>query len=208
MNYGDVSAKNRYIDRTHRVTDPINPQYNINGLEIKNDKYTKPRCARNYLPGCSLETADIKGAGAGSRYESSFTRREFRNTNFIGDINGAKADTIRPGITTTRECHPLQPVYQSLDPGELLLPVITPLIPAEMVKVPTFPSIHSQTTLNHHSSRPQTDSALNFSATAGSTWGATEDFGATNFSFTGMYSLDLCIHFVVLILSGLYRRHE
>lgn len=189
LNVTDISARNRYIDKTTRVTDPNNPLYNVNGMEIKDDKYTKPRPARGYVPGFALETKDIKGADVGSRYASPFPRREYRNTNYIGDIQGSKADTIRPGITTNRQTHPLQPVYQSLDPGELLLPVIAPLIPAEMVKVPTLPSTNSTCRLVGSSSRPKSESfadSKNFQATA--TWGNTNndgEFGGTNFSVTG-----------------------
>jgi hypothetical protein len=183
LNVSDISARQRYIDKTCRITDPNNPQYSVNGLEIKDDKYTKPRPPRNYVQGFSLDTKDIKGADAGSRYASPFQRREFRNTNYVGDIEGSKADTIRPGITTNRQTHPLQPVYQSLDPGELLLPVIAPLIPAEMVKVPTLPTVHGSSSFHGASSRPKSEP--NFET---NTWGDTmsAEFGGTNFNLPGM----------------------
>ncbi len=189
----DISARNRYVDKTSRVTDPNNPQYNVNGMEIKDDKYTKPTPARNYVPGFALETKDIKGADAGSRYASPFPRREYRNTNFIGDIEGSKADTIRPGITTNRQTHPLQPVYQSLDPGELLLPVIAPLIPAEMVKVPTLPSVHG-TTQKEVAIRPKSEPmaiASNFSTSK--PWVEMTGFDDNNFQFTGEFSFTVNI---------------
>lgn len=186
LNVTDIAARTRYIDKTHRVTDPNNPSYVVHDMRIEDDKYTKPREPRKYVPGFSLETADIKGAGAGSRYESPFPRREYRNTNFIGDIDGSKADTIKPGITTKRETHPLQPVYQSLDPGELLLPVIAPLVPADMVRVPTLPNVHTQsaTTASRPRTEPLPDSrGLEFSL--GASWANTANFDTgNNFQFT------------------------
>jgi hypothetical protein len=61
-----------------------------------------------------------------------------KNTNFVGDINGACADSIKHSIVTNRTTNPLQPVYSGLDCGDLLLPLIPPLIPQDLVKFPTF----------------------------------------------------------------------
>ncbi len=143
MECQDISAKNhRYTDRTTRVTDPCDPVYSVHGMTIKNDKYTKPKEPAKYIADNHLlQTADIKGATADTRYASPFPRREYRNTNYISDIEGAHADSFKHSIVTKRQTHPLQPVYQALDPGELLLPLIPPVIPPDMVKVPTLPQL-------------------------------------------------------------------
>eukprot|EP01038_Epipyxis_sp_PR26KG_P014376 gene14376-19281_t len=135
MQAQDVSVKNhRYVDKTSRVTDVMNPVYSINGMTYQDDKYTKPKSVPKFIPDSFfMKTKDINDYVPQTE---SFVRREYRNTNFIGDIEGAKADTIKKGITTNRTTNPLQPVYQALDPGEVLKPVIYPLIPPELIKVP------------------------------------------------------------------------
>lgn len=42
-------------------------------------------------------------------------RRVWRNTNFVGDIVGAQADTVVHSIRTQRHVNPLNPTYISLD---------------------------------------------------------------------------------------------
>lgn len=138
MEVQDIAAKTSWMDKTSRCSDVLNPVYNIHGMEYKDSKYMRPTKPRDLMQDTALlKTKDIPGATQGYR-ASLFPRREYRNTNFIGDIKGSNADSIKKGITTIREVHPLTPVYQSLDPGELLLPLIPPLIPPEMVKVPTI----------------------------------------------------------------------
>lgn len=136
----DISVPNhRFKDRTTRVTDPNNPFYHVNGMDYYDDKYTKPKAMKGYIADNHLlQTKDITGATP-SHGEPKFERREFRNINFIQDIEGAQADSIKHSIVTNRQSNPLAPVYQSLDPGELLQPLVTPLIPPSMVKVPTVP---------------------------------------------------------------------
>jgi hypothetical protein len=108
-------------------------------MDYKDDKYTKPRTLPGYIAdNHQLQTKDITGAAPGFK-DTRFVRREIRNINYIDDIEGARADSIKHSITTNRQSNPLAPVYQSLDPGELLQPVVPPLIPASMVKVPTIP---------------------------------------------------------------------
>ncbi len=173
LEVNDISARNhRLIDRTTRVTDPNNPYYKVNGIEIYDDKYTKPKEPKKLIPdGFLLKTKDITGAVADTRYADPFPRREYKNTNYIGDISGSHADSIKHSIVTKRNTHPLQPVYQSLDPGELLLPLIPPLIPPELVKMPTLPQINREAqksaSLLQTMSRPKTDPA----ATLDTTWG-------------------------------------
>lgn len=66
------------------------------------------------------------------------TRREIRNINFIQDIEGAQADTLKHTIVTKRRINPLYPVYQSLDDGEPLEPLVKPLLPPAIIKKPTL----------------------------------------------------------------------
>lgn len=136
----DISKPNhRFKDRTTRVTDPNSPFYRINGMVYCDDKYTKPKPLKPYIADNHLlQTKDITGAAPGHK-TGNFERREVRNVNFIQDIEGAQADTIKHSIVTKRESNPLAPVYQSLDPGELLEPLIPPLIPPTLIKVPTVP---------------------------------------------------------------------
>lgn len=142
MQVADIAAKTSWMDKTSRRTNCLNPVYEINGMVFKDDKYTRPTRPRDLMEDNSLlQTADIAGATQGWR-KSLLPRREYRNTNYIGDIQGAFADSIKKGIVTKREVHPLCPVYQSLDPGELLLPLIPPLIPEDMVKIPTISMAH------------------------------------------------------------------
>lgn len=84
-----------------------------------------------YGPFNPLTTADIEGATPGWRPLPQVNppleaRRHFRNTNFMGDIPGAQADTLKHSICTERQVNPLDPVYASLD-GELLTSPQTPL---------------------------------------------------------------------------------
>ena len=86
-----------------------------------------------YLPFSS------SGASTKWREEIASQRKDFRNTNYNLDIQGAQHDTIKHSITSTRNTHPLQPVYQSLDgSGEVLEPCIQPLIPMTMVQSTTI----------------------------------------------------------------------
>lgn len=158
------------------MTDPIQPEYRVNGMEIKDDQYSKPKPIPNLISDSHLlQTKDISGAFADTKSAPHFQRREFRNTNFIQDIQGAHADSIKHSITTNRITHPLQPIYQSLDQGELLLPLIPPLVPAEMIKVPTLPPTKPNSLDTNH--KPNQEESY------GNTWGTTGNFGNTTMSF-------------------------
>lgn len=133
------SHSRRFQDRTSRITDPNNVQYHVNGMDYADDKYTKPTALKSYIAdNHQLQTKDITGAAPGFK-DTKFVRREIRNINYIADIEGAHADSIKHSVVTNRQSNPLAPVYQSLDHGELLQPVVPPLIPPSMVKVPTVP---------------------------------------------------------------------
>jgi hypothetical protein len=106
----DISAKSCRIGK--RVTDPNNPTYHINGLDIADDRYTKPKAPKKFIEDSFLlKTKDITGASSDSRGEDRFQRREVKNTNFVGDISGACADSIKHSIVTNRTTNPLQPVF-------------------------------------------------------------------------------------------------
>ena len=109
-------------------------------MDHYDDISSKPRKPRALIVDSQLlQTKDILGATPGWR-PTDFPRREYKNTNYLGDIPGAQADSIKHSIITKRETHPLVPVYQALDGyGELLEPLIPPLLPPSMIKVPTVP---------------------------------------------------------------------
>jgi hypothetical protein len=69
-------------------------------------------------------------------------RRQYTRTNYIGDIIGSQSDTIKHSITTNRNTNPLVPVYESLDYGEPLRPVLTPLMPSTFIESPTLRYIY------------------------------------------------------------------
>lgn len=96
-------------------------------------KEPKKYIADNHL----LQTRDIPGAYAGY-VPPTLERREYRNTNYIQDIDGAHADSIRHSIRTNRSTNPLAPVYQALDPSEVLAPLIPALLPKDLIKMPTL----------------------------------------------------------------------
>lgn len=135
------AKKIKFQDRTNRVSNSMSPSYELNGIDIRDSPRAKPRKLKaEILDSHLLQTIDIEGAQAGyiTKHQLSIPldqRREFRNTNYIGDINGSGADSVKHSIITKRELHPLQPVYQSLDgQGEVLRGCIEPLVPADCVK--------------------------------------------------------------------------
>jgi len=46
-------------------------------------------------------------------------RREFRTTNYLKDIEGSEADSVKHTIRTDRCTNPLNPNYTSLDGGKI-----------------------------------------------------------------------------------------
>ena len=120
--------------RTRRLTNPLTPSYRVNGMDVADDPVkTRPRALPKAKDGpfYPLTTADIEGAAPGWRPLPQVNppieaRRHFRNTNFLGDVPGAQADTVKHSICTERHVNPLNPVYASLD-GEPLANPQTPL---------------------------------------------------------------------------------
>ncbi|CAN0538950.1 unnamed protein product, partial [Ectocarpus sp. 8 AP-2014] len=109
--------------RTRRATNPLTPTYRVNGMDVADDPVkSRPRALPKAKDGpfYPLTTADIEGATPGWRPLPQVNppleaRRHFRNTNFMGDIPGAQADTVKHSICTERHVNPLNPVYDSLD---------------------------------------------------------------------------------------------
>ena len=135
------AKKIKFQDRTNRVSNSMKPTYCLSGIEVKDSPRSEPRKQKAFIrDGHQLQTSDIEGAQAGyvTKHQLSLPldqRREFRNTNYIADIQGSGADSVKHSIVTKREMHPLQPVYQSLDGGgEALEGPIQPLIPKDCVK--------------------------------------------------------------------------
>jgi len=119
--------------KSKRTVCPLKPEYRIHGMVIQDDpRYTNPKP----LPAAathdfySLKTDDIEGAWPGwiPPHECQpplEDRRHFRNTNFVGDIAGAQADSVKHAIRTLRVVNPLSATYDSLD-GDRLKPPCTP----------------------------------------------------------------------------------
>lgn len=149
--------------KSTRVTDPLRPQYTINGMYVTDDfEKTMPKklpdaAQHDYF---NLQTSDIEGAVSGWKPPHAMQppmekRRQFRNTNFIGDIAGAQPDTVVHAIRTDRVTNPLQPVYQSLD-GEVLGP---PMDALDLTSPPLeHPGAAQQTmTMTMQGQGPETD---------------------------------------------------
>lgn len=139
MSIAEVSRNtHRYVDRTKRSSDPLDPRYNIHGDVVEdNARYTKPRGLPKGIPDSHLlQTRDIAGAYPGWT-KGGMERREFKNTNITTDIEGAQADTIKHSMVTNRCTHPLDKTYVSLD-GDLLVSPVVSLLPASLIKKPTL----------------------------------------------------------------------
>lgn len=125
-------------------------------MEITDDPLgTKPKPSKKQIKDSYLlRTDDIDGAQGGSRTEHltalpNSKRTEFRNTNYLGDIIGAQADSIKHSIRTTRVTNPLQPVYQALDYGDVICGPIDPLVPVDLIDVRKNFKVAGGTTKSH-----------------------------------------------------------
>jgi hypothetical protein len=154
MNIEDIAVnKSRYLDRTNRVTDVLDPKYVVNGIVLQDGRGNKPKPLKKYIPDNHLlATSDIPGAYPGWK---NVERTEVRNLCNTLDIEGAQADTIKHSIVTLRaeKESPLNPTYQLLDDGSPLPPLNKPLVPGTLVKMPTLkpkldPKVTSMTTHN------------------------------------------------------------
>lgn len=113
--------KRTFAREATRQTDPLNPSYMIHHTRHDEIEKSKPKKSKEFITDNHfLKTSDIDGAQVGYRLEHQLSlpntlRKDFKNTNYIGDIIGAQADTKKTTFHTTRQTNPLQPVYQSLD---------------------------------------------------------------------------------------------
>jgi hypothetical protein len=125
---------------TQRETDPLQPYYYINGSSYSDIEKNKPSHSRRAITDSKLlRTDDIEGAQAGYILHHRLSipeesRREYRNINYLDDIQGAHADTVKHSIQTTRTVNPLVPRYQSLDGNqELLVGPCEALVPPQLI---------------------------------------------------------------------------
>jgi hypothetical protein len=131
--------KKTFARSCNRQTDPMRPSYHIHSTLYCDDDKSKPKRLPQYIPDNHLlRTDDIDGAQAGYLVEHQLSlpnsmRKEFRNTNFIYDIEGTSADSKKHTIVTTRCSNPLQPVYRSLDGDTLIGGPIDSLVPANLI---------------------------------------------------------------------------
>lgn len=135
---------------SNRDTNLLEPTYFIAGRYVSDElKYIRPAPLKQFIAdGHLLRTNDIKGATAKLTEELHATRREFRHTNFLGDIDGAHHGSIKSSIVTERVTNPLNPVYKSLDDGSPIRGPLESLIPPETIKVPTI--FQKKTTASNH----------------------------------------------------------
>jgi hypothetical protein len=117
---------------SNRVSDPLDPCHVIHGRVISRDPKSKPRGIPKprdggMMPVLSLTTQDIEGAVPGWKPKHvnggipEEHRRHFRNINYVGDIDGAKADSlVRNMPNYGRRSNPLDPDYTDLDGGPLI----------------------------------------------------------------------------------------
>ncbi len=129
----------RFQDRTQRHTNLNAPKYNIHGISIEDDPLkSKPKALKKFIANgtFSLRTDDVVGATTYTNPKRK-ERKEVRNIMNTLDVQGAQADTVKHSIASDRVTCPLFPVYKSLDNGEPLPPLITPLMPRESIEFPS-----------------------------------------------------------------------
>jgi hypothetical protein len=113
---------------SQRRTDPQRLAVTVHGRVVADDDAgmfpaAAPRAAQH--PDFSLTTADIEGAQAAADKEPVVggirpaDRRDYRVTNFIGDIQGTSPGSRRKGLTTLRGTDPLERDYVLLDGRQL-----------------------------------------------------------------------------------------
>ena len=132
MDVKDITTSNRAFKASSRSTNPLEPDYFIHGRNHK-EKFTFKPSKETLRDTMFLQTRDINYPPV-----EEVVRRDYRRTNYIEDIEGAQADTIKHGVVSKRDTNPLLPTYQALDGGEYLDNPVTPLIPPSMTHQPTF----------------------------------------------------------------------
>jgi hypothetical protein len=127
------TAHNRTLDvsdilsdgkrKLHRMSDPQAPVHTIHGMTIQDDVLSAPRSRHRETntPFYALDTHDIEGAVPGWKPKHKMggvapeQRRHFRNTNYVGDINGTTAGTRQRGLRSNRVTDPNAPSYTPLE---------------------------------------------------------------------------------------------
>ena len=150
------------------VTNPLNPAYRINGVDIEDGAATRPRkmpSAKNY-PYYPLLTTDIPGAHSSTSFVKAKTMvsketERLRNPTNTRDIDGASSDSLQRGLRTKRATDPLQPDYVYLDgdkaykPRKLFVSSTQEFVPRQVaIQKPNAESKSVQVRLD--SSRPAT----------------------------------------------------
>jgi hypothetical protein len=136
-------VKKTFARSCNRQTDPMRPSYHIHSTLYCDDDRSKPKRLPQFISDNHLlRTDDIDGAQAGYLVEHQLSlpnsmRKEFKNTNFIHDIEGTRADSGKKTMVTTRCSNPLQPVYQSLDGDSLIGGPVDSLVPFYLIDTNT-----------------------------------------------------------------------
>ena len=102
------------LNPSYKVRDDNDKVVTIGHIEKSSPNKLPERKIGNFIDGC-LKVDDIHGTKAGSKRLGVFhskTRKDFIDPNDISDINGAKCNTIKRGITTNRVTNPQNPSYQ------------------------------------------------------------------------------------------------
>lgn len=127
FDYSDVT---NHAFKSKRTTNPLNPSYFHKTEEgfvekIGDIEGSKPKEApvRKRGPNSMiLNTEDIEGTKVGTkglRAFKNYSRREYRNTNKVDDINGTQPGSLLKAPVTNRVVNPLNPIYPLLGAKEL-----------------------------------------------------------------------------------------
>ena len=109
----DVSDINNKKLPIRQQINPLEPVYDWS-VDGKIEKYSynpKPHLMVNPKVEprlCKFQLNDIQGAKPNA---SKLNRKDFYNTNYIGDIVGAQSDTLKKGLRTNRHTNPIDPKY-------------------------------------------------------------------------------------------------
>jgi hypothetical protein len=135
----------KFAERTTRRSNPIQPVYEVNGILIQDNEKTKPTKPKKYIEQgtFSLTTQDIVGAMS-TNSPKKRERTGVRDIMITSDVLGAQADTVVHSIVSDRDTCPLFPVYQSLDNGEALQPVVKPLLDKTQMNHPSLRLLQRQ----------------------------------------------------------------
>jgi len=139
----------KFAERTTRRSNPVQPVYEVNGIIIQDNDTTKPKKAKHFIEQgtFSLTTQDIVGATSANSPKKR-ERTGVRDIMITSDVPGAQADTVVHSIVSDRDTCPLFPVYQSLDDGSPLQPVVKPLLEKSQMNHPSLRLLQRQRELS------------------------------------------------------------